>query len=63
MLADFVNRADVRVVQRGGGARLSTEAFQGLGILSYLVRQEFEGYKTPQLCVFGLIDNAHASAA
>ena len=63
VLADFVNRADVGMVQRRGGAGLALEAFQGLTVLAPLLRQELESDLTAQRGVLGLIDDTHAPAA
>src|SRR2546425_3121586 len=63
LLADFVNRADVRVVESGSGLRLALETVQSLRISGYLVRQELQGHKAVQLDVLGLVHDAHASAA
>ena len=42
VLADVVDRADVRMVQRRGDARLAPEAFERLGVRGQLARQELE---------------------
>jgi hypothetical protein len=39
------------------------EAFQSLGIASYLVREEFECDKAAGLGVLGFIDDTHAATA
>ena len=61
LVVNFVNGADVRMVQCGCGLGLALEAGEGLRIFGYFVGQEFQGYKAAQLEVFGLIDNAHAA--
>src|SRR5581483_12272978 len=38
ILADFVNRADVGMIQGRSGTRLAAEAFQGLRILGAAIR-------------------------
>ena len=43
VLADFVNGADVGMVQRGGGTRFAPETFERLGILRDIVGQKLEG--------------------
>jgi hypothetical protein len=63
LLADLVNCADVRMVERGGGAGLAAKAFECLRVASHIVRQEFEGYEASEFGIFGFIDDAHASAA
>jgi hypothetical protein len=63
MLADLVNRADVRVVQHRGGARFAFETFESLRVQGEAVGQELERYKAAELGVLGLVDHAHPSAA
>ncbi len=63
LLADFVDGADVGMVQSGGGLRFALEARQRLRILGNIVGQELEGDKAMQPCVFGLVDNTHPAAA
>ncbi len=62
VFVDFVNGADIGMVQGGGGLGLALETGQSLGILGHLVRQEFQGDEAVQLDVLRLIDNAHAAA-
>ena len=61
VLVNFINRADIGMVQ--GGCRLSfaLETGQGLGIFGYFVGQEFQGYEAAKLDVFGFVDDAHAA--
>jgi len=63
LFVNFVDSADVRMIQSRGGLRFTLEARQGLGIFSNLVGQELEGDKTMQLQVFSLVDNTHAATA
>src|SRR5580698_10206226 len=63
VFANLVNGADIRVVQRRSSLRLALEAFQGLMVSGYLVRQEFQSHKTMEACVFGSVDHAHPTAA
>ncbi len=49
LLVNFVDGADVGMVQSGGGLRFALEARQRLGIFSNLVGQELEGDKAMQL--------------
>src|ERR1700674_2950816 len=46
ILGDVVNRADVGMVERGGGTSFTSEAFQGLRISGNVIRQEFERDET-----------------
>ena len=60
--ADFVNGANVGVVEGGGGAGLALEAFQGLTVFRKLVRQEFQGDEAPELGVLRLVYDTHPAA-
>jgi hypothetical protein len=42
LIADVMNRADVRVVQAGCNSCLATESAQGLHVASHVIAQEFE---------------------
>src|SRR5882724_11593250 len=63
LLADFVNGADVGVIQRGGGSRLTPKTLQGLRVLCQGLRQELQGHEPAQLHVLRFINHAHAAAA
>ena len=40
--ADIINRANIRMIQRRGGARLAAESLDGLRVLRNVVRKEFQ---------------------
>ena len=63
VLADFVDRADVGMVQGRRSTRLAPKAFESLRVLGKFVRKKFQGNEAPELGVFGLIDHTHAAAA
>jgi len=63
VLPDFVNGADVGMVQSRGGTRLPAEALQGEGVPGELVGKEFEGDEAAQFLVLRLIDHSHAATA
>ena len=63
VLANFVNGADVGMIQSRGGAGLTPEALERLGIVRQAVWQKLEGDKAVELDVLGLIDDAHPAAA
>ena len=63
VLADVVDRADVRMVQRRGDARLAPEAFERLGVRGQIARQELQRDLTAEPDVFRAVDDAHAAAA
>ena len=61
--ADVVDRADIGMVQRRGGAGFAAKAFERLGIASEVVRKEFEGDVAAEADVFGFINHAHSATA
>ena len=63
VVADFVDGADVRVVQRRGGARFALESRQRLRVARPLVGQELQGHRPVQARVLGPVDDAHAATA
>jgi putative YphP/YqiW family bacilliredoxin len=63
VLADVVESADVRVVQRRGDPRLPPEPIERFGVGRELVGQELQRDLTPKPRVFGAINNAHAAGA
>src|SRR6202022_1778651 len=62
-LVDFMDRADVRVVQRGCSFRLPLETAEGLRVVGEFVWKELQGDVTTELEVFGLVHHAHPPAA
>jgi len=62
-LADLVHRADVWVVQPGGGARLVEKALLGVDVPGQLRRQELEGHGALQGGVFRLVHHPHPALA
>jgi hypothetical protein len=62
-LADFIDGADVGMVQGGGCLSFALEAGQGQRIFDYVIRQKLQGDKSVKTDVLGLVDNAHATAA
>ena len=63
ILTDFVNRADVWMIERGGGAGLAPEAFEGLRVFCEFVRQKFEGDVAAEVRILGFVDDTHTAAA
>ena len=59
---NFINRADIGMVESGRRTSLATEAFQALRIVRYIFRQEFQSNETAQARVFRLIHHAHSTA-
>jgi hypothetical protein len=60
---DFMDGADVGVIQRRGGAGFTLEAFERLRVGGDVRGKEFESDEAAKLDVFGLVNNAHAAAA
>src|SRR5215472_19096251 len=63
MITDFVNGADVRVIERGSSPCFAPEAFQCLAIVGHFVGQELESDEAAKIGVFAFEDNAHAASA
>ena len=63
VLADLVDGADVRMVERRRRPRLAREPIERAARLPDHVGQELERHLPPQLGVRGAIDDAHAAAA
>jgi len=61
--AYFVDRADIGVIERGGGLRLVDEPFPCLGIAVPLLGQHLDRHLTPEGVVFGEEDLSHAARA
>ena len=61
--ADVVHHADVRMGERGDGARLTLEAQPSLGIRGEIRRQDLDGDGPIEPRVAGLVDLAHAASA
>src|SRR5208283_5159793 len=62
-LPDFMNSADIGMVQGRSRLSLSLEAGQGLRIFGHIIGQKLEGDKAMQADVLGLVDDAHATTA
>ena len=60
--ADIVNSADVRMIERRGGAGFAAEPLDGLGVLGNVVGKEFQGNATTEAGVGGFVDHAHSTA-
>jgi hypothetical protein len=59
LLANVMDRADVGMVERGGGAGLTFESFERLWVVCNIFWQELQGDETPESRVFGLVDHTH----
>ena len=63
VFADFIDGADVRVVESGRGVSLAAKAFESLRVLRKILGQEFEGDEAAEFSVLGLVNHAHAAPA
>ena len=61
--ANFVDGANVRVVQCGGRTGFPAKTFESLRVSGQFVWKKFERDKTAERGVFGLVDDAHAATA
>ena len=62
LVANFVDGADVGMIQCGGGLRFALKAVEGLRVFGYVVGQELQGDKAVELHVLGFVDHTHAAA-
>jgi hypothetical protein len=63
LVVNFVDGADVGMIQCRGSLGFSLKAGKCLRILGYFVGQELESYKPAELYVLGLVDHTHPAAA
>src|SRR6185436_11115721 len=63
VLVYLVDGADVRVVQRGRGARFAQKPFDRLRVVRAILRQELQRDLAGQLHVLGEVYDAHAARA
>src|SRR6266571_1896626 len=59
LLPDVIDRANVRMIQRGCGLRLPLETSQGLSVSGNLLRQKLESDEAMQARVLSLVDHTH----
>src|SRR5215467_9245947 len=59
LVINFVDGADVGMIQSGSGFGFTAESLKSLRILGNGLRQEFQRYKAAKRGVLGLVDNAH----
>ena len=62
-LVDFIDGADVRVVQRGRSFGFSLKTTESLPSVGEFLRQELQGGVATELEVFRLVHDTHASGA
>src|ERR1039457_1220336 len=62
VFADFVDGANIGMIESGRCSRLPAKAFQGCRVLRKFIGQEFEGDEAAKLNVLSLVHNTHATA-
>ena len=62
-VADVVDAADVRMVQRGDGPRLALEARARIGIAGDVTRQDLDRDRAIEPRIAGFVDLTHAAGA
>src|SRR5215469_4848968 len=63
MIVNFVDGADVGMVQCGSSFCLSLKTVESLRILRHIVGQELQSRKAAELHVLGLVNDAHSASA
>ena len=63
LLADFVDGADVGMVQGGGCLCFALKTGQGLRVLGNIIGQKLQRDEAAEAWVLGLVDHTHAAAA
>ena len=56
---DFVDRADVRMIDGGRGASFSQEPGAGFLVADEIGGERFDGDGAMELCILGLVDHTH----
>ena len=63
LLSNFVDGADVRMIQSRRGLCFPPEPFKRLKVPRNFIRKEFQGHEPTKGRVLGLVDHPHATAA
>ena len=63
LVVNFVDRADVRMIQCRGGLGFALKTGEGLPVFGYLIGQKLEGNKPAELHILCLVNHTHAPAA
>jgi len=63
LFGDFVDGANVGVIEGGGGARLQPKTLESSAVPCQVWREKLESHMTPEAQVFRFIYDTHASAA
>ena len=62
VLAEFVDRADIGMFERGSGTGFECKALQRTGIGCCFLKKEFQSDLTAQPVIFGAVHEPHAAA-
>ncbi len=63
VLANFVDGADVGMVESGGGAGFTAKTFEGLRVAGQVFGKKFQGDEAAEFGVLGFVDYTHAATA
>ena len=63
LFVNFVDGADVRMIQGRGRLSFALKAFEGLRVSGHVVGQELQRDETAEFDILGLVDHAHTTAA
>ncbi len=63
LLANLVNGADVRMIQRGSSPGLALKSLEGVRIACEFFGQKLQGHVAAEARILSLVDHTHASAA
>jgi hypothetical protein len=63
LVVDFVDGADVGMIQCGGGLGFALKTGERLGVFGHVVGQELESHEAAKLYVFGFVHHSHTTAA
>ena len=61
--ANFVDGANIGMIQGGSRFGFALETIEGLRIVGYVVGQELQGHETAELHILGFVDHAHPATA
>ena len=58
-LADFVNRTDVRMIQRRGGTGFASQTFECLRVFGQFLRKKLQCDMSAQIRILGFVNDTH----
>src|ERR1700733_8618515 len=62
VVADIVNRANVRMIECGGGFGFTPEALESVFVVGEIVGEKFQGDGPAESRVFGFVNHTHTAA-